>query len=348
MADAQTISDKQAGVSLLRLIATAAVIACHVSSTITTHPETFAQTAAQNAFLQAFGSVVNWHVPVFFMISGALLLDRRREVTPAMCVGKYARRIFLALAVFGIPFALMKHVFEARTLTAGMLWQSVLDVINGDSWDHLWYLYALIGLYLLLPVFKGFVNGASRREQGYVLAVLMIFDFAVYVLDRVMKWQIAFTVPATYPVFYFLMGHYLAEGTPKLLRSRGVCIGIVLGMAAGTVAVCASGLPQLGVLYQYQSPLNALAACAAFVLFTKLDLPERWCGWLWKLDRLCFGVYLVHPVFIHFTYRFLGVTPLSFAAYPAAALLFFVAFTALSFFASWVMSLIPPLKKYVL
>lgn len=348
MADAQTTSGRQTGISLLRVIATVLVILCHTCGTIMAHTEIFAPTDAQRIFLQVAGQFANWHVPVFFMISGALLLDRRREITPAMCVKKYARRIFLALIVFGVPFALMKRVFEAGTITAGMLWQSALDVVNGNSWDHLWYLYALMGLYLLLPVFKRFVNGSSRREQGYVLAALLIFDFAAYVLDRTTKTHIAFTVPAAYPVFYFLMGHYLTEGTPKLLRSRAACAAIILGTGGVITAARVFGKPRLAVLNDYQSPLNALAACAAFALFAKMDLPDRWGEKLWKLDRLCFGVYLVHPVFIHFAYRFLGVTPLSFGSYPAATLLFFMAFTALSFFASWVMGLIPPLKKYIL
>ena len=89
---------------------------------------------------------------------------------------------------------------------------------------------------------------------------------------------------------------------------------------------------------------------AVFVTFLTLqiDIPERTKTALWRIDRLCFGVYLIHPVFIHLMYRFFNISPVNFGDSILAVLVFFVGFSIVSFAASRVMSLIKPLREYVL
>lgn len=348
MADRSPAPGRQAWISLLRIAATLLVVGFHTCDSLTGHPLVFPQTGAQRTFLLAAGRFASWHVPVFFMLTGALLLDPAREITPGKCVKRYAFRMALALAVFGVPFALAKRVYGAGALTPDMLWAAVTDVLTGNAWDHLWYLYTLIGVYLLLPLFRPFVRTASRREMGYVLAVLLAFDFFTAPLERLTGWRIAVAVPVTYPVFYCLLGRYLAEGLPRPLGSRPACGVILLLTAAATVLTAVLAPAYLRLLTGNASPVNALAAAAAFSLCRGIAVPARWEDRLWRWDRLCFGVYLIHPVFIHFFYRILRLTPLSFGAYAVAEPCFFLAFAALSFLASWVMSRIPPLKKYIL
>ena len=69
---------------------------------------------------------------------------------------------------------------------------------------------------------------------------------------------------------------------------------------------------------------------------------------MWNVDRLCFGVYLIHPVFINFTYKLLKVSPVSFNLYWLVMPVFGVIFVIIAFFGSWIMSKIKPLREYVL
>ena len=69
---------------------------------------------------------------------------------------------------------------------------------------------------------------------------------------------------------------------------------------------------------------------------------------LWIVDRLCFGAYLIHPLFIQFTYRFLKAIPINFSLYPVVTVLFALLFIELSFAASWIMRKKEFLRKYVL
>ena len=97
----------------------------------------------------------------------------------------------------------------------------------------------------------------------------------------------------------------------------------------------------------YQSPVNVLATVSVYVLV--VGCVSGKCGEkLWKIDRLCFGVYLIHPLFIQFTYKFLKVTPVRFSAWVPLIFAFGIAFVVIGFLASWLMSLIKPMKKYIL
>ena len=53
-----------------------------------------------------------WAVPVFFIITGVLLLNPSKSITATDCIWKYEKRIVLALLIFGIPFAILKLVME--------------------------------------------------------------------------------------------------------------------------------------------------------------------------------------------------------------------------------------------
>lgn len=101
------------------------------------------------------------------------------------------------------------------------------------------------------------------------------------------------------------------------------------------------------ILTGYSSPVTALMATSIFIV-TK-GFGSKHSTNLWTFDRLCFGVYLVHPVFTNLTYKFLHITPLMFGRFLVIGIIvFFLAFTMLGFLTSWIMNKIPVLKRYVL
>ena len=86
------------------------------------------------------------------------------------------------------------------------------------------------------------------------------------------------------------------------------------------------------------------------VSIVSLFITREWKNirFLWTVDRLCFGAYLIHPLFIQFTYRFLKITPIDFSLYLVVTVLFAIFFIGLSFVASWIMRKSGLLRKYVL
>ena len=138
--------------SYLRAAACFAIVLLHtVFCAVSLFPE---EASAAQALLSNI--VVNnmmWAVPCFLMVSGALLLNPERPVTVKKCLTKYIPRMLIATLVV---FCLLFHAVDPRQsqpVNAETLLSGFYEIFSGTSWSHVWYLYLMIGIYLLLPFY---------------------------------------------------------------------------------------------------------------------------------------------------------------------------------------------------
>ncbi len=85
--------ERRYDISVLRIVSTLAVVFLHTCSTLLDNPAQFAMSNEQNLVFRIFSHSMRWAVPVFFIITGMLLLDSNRVITPKDCIKKYAFRI---------------------------------------------------------------------------------------------------------------------------------------------------------------------------------------------------------------------------------------------------------------
>ena len=334
----------QPWISILRITATVCVVWLHTCSTLAENTDVFQMTDWQHKFFNAGYQMMYWAVPVFFMITGALLLNPEKKITPYDCAWRYGRRILLALLIFGIPFAAIKYAMENRVISIILLPLSLKAVLENQSFDHLWYLYSLIGIYLILPILRSFVENASESEGKLVIIALAVLDFLVPLVNNLTGLDTAFEIPLKYLVLYVLLGWYLSNTDTRKYRKAGV-VTIILIIAV--IWMLNYTVDNASGWTGYNSPLILVLAALMFVTFRSFSLEG--VKTLWKVDRLCFAVYLIHPCFIHFTYRYLRITPTKFIGlYPIVTMGFFIVFVTSSFIGSWILSKVKPLKKYVL
>lgn len=200
---------------MLRIVATHGIIWLHTNGTAFVHPDINPFTNSELHFFVVNYYLMCWAVPVFFMITGALLLNPSKEISYKKCF-LYMRRILLALVIFGIGYSLLLMRGKGNSFN---FIQAIIDVYEGKSFGHLWYLYVLIGIYLTLPLFKIFVASASKKEIQIFLVVLFVFDFCLTIGYAVGK-ELAFELPITWPIFYLLLGYYLNYVDDSLYRFR--------------------------------------------------------------------------------------------------------------------------------
>lgn len=288
----------------LRLFACIAVVLIHCFATLLDNA-----TVAEIGIPRALGwteflvILCRWAVPVFLMITGALLLDPARKVDWRK-VRAYCIRISVVLLTFGTAFALMELVFEARALAPTMILTSVMNVLQGHSWAHLWYLYDLLGVYLLLPLLRPFVMSAGRRDLERMLLVLLIFALIVPTVNSALGIALDTLMWLGSSVFYVLLGWYLRSFD---VPASSACI---LG-AVGTIVV--AGIAAFGVLsngsylswaWSPSSPFVAAQAAAVFLIAkVRFDSPMRAGGLPATVASLSFALYVVHPVFANLLYK---------------------------------------------
>ena len=332
-------------ISILRIIASLAVVMIHTCNTITNNLETFNPTSYQYKIIVTINSLSNWSVPMFFMITGALLLRKDRKICYRDCVCKYTKRILLSLFIFGVPFAWLEIFAETRTVSLNCVLDGVVRVISGDSWGHLWYLYELIGVYLCLPVIKAFTDKAARTDIRTTLTVMFLFNLLIQTSNGIIP-VIGFYLPVrTSAIFYLMLGRYLDEKIPEFIYKYKHLLFFIACISI--IALSLIALNYTSVVLGYSSPITAFMVIVIFCCIKGHDFRKK--ELLWNMDRLCFALYLCHPVFTNLVYKLFRITPLMFDDFIIAGIFVFWAFFVIcGFMSARVIHMIPPLRKIVM
>ena len=304
------------GFTYLRVAACIAIIALHTSNASEILYRDGISLFQQSVSLAVVYCLM-WAVPCFVMVSGALLLDPDKEITTKKLFGKYFFRVIGALIVFGLIYRTFDICMNGEALGFIPAMEGFAKIFTGTSWAHLWYLYLLIGLYLLLPFYRMIAKHSTDSQLRYLLIVYGIF-LSLLPLTRLAGVNSAFYIHVSgiYP-FYFFAGYAIRK---KALRiSPGLS---VILLAASTVVIIlltyvryfkgVEGLDTL--LTSYSSPFVILQALSLFSLFERRnevrDVPEGAFGRIAAFaDENGFGIYLIHMIFIRLVLRYMEVNP---------------------------------------
>lgn len=97
-------------INSLRLLATLAVVCLHTSAGVLETREI--GDFDSKFFLSCYKYFMQFSVPLFVMISGALFLNPAKETGFGLMLRKYVKRIALALLVFSLPMCLIETWFN--------------------------------------------------------------------------------------------------------------------------------------------------------------------------------------------------------------------------------------------
>ena len=247
-------------------------------------------------------SCMMWAVPVFVMVSGALLLDPAREIGFSKLFGRYIRRILLALVIFTGLFALFDAVTKGEAIGLATLKDWLFALFFDRSWAHMWYLYMLLGLYLLLPFYRKAAAASTRSELIYLLVVYLVFQSGMTLLSRLTGSTPGFyiSVYTIYP-FYLFLGDAIKNSAVRLPRAYAL-----LFLLCGTAAiVCptfyAYRMDQelmQKIVGNYSYPGVIAQAAGAYALIYDLSGEGIVSRIFQKIDENSFGIYLIHMAFL--------------------------------------------------
>ncbi|MBK9746196.1 MAG: acyltransferase family protein [Chloroflexi bacterium] len=154
----------------LRLLATFTVVLLHVSAA-----SVMGSRDLQWWIGNIADSFTRWAVPTFVMITGALLLRTPLEVSPTTFYRRRLGRILLPLIFWSVLYTLWS------TVRSGAYdWQTLLiRFLTGNPYFHMWYIFMLVGLYLVAP----FVNYAVIHIPRAWLRTAIIVSFALAIIE---------------------------------------------------------------------------------------------------------------------------------------------------------------------
>lgn len=317
---------------VVRLVAMFAVVCCHCTDPFNFYAGSSPDVARIKFWGAAYGAALRPCVPLFVMITGALLLPVR-EGTGAFC-RKRIGRVFFPFVLWSVVYCLFPWLTGLLGLEPGVVTDFFpyageeatrrslavsLTYIGGIPFNfsilsvHMWYIYLLIGLYLYLPVFSAWVAQASERAKAGFLALwgvtLLLPYYGEFVspyLWGTCSWN-SFGMLYYFAGFngYLLLGHCLRrrDWSGRTLLLCGVPM-FVLGYAvtfAGFRRM--SALPgctdeMLELFFTYCSLNVALMTVPVFMACKRVRVRSpRLAGALANLTLCGFGVYMIHYFF---------------------------------------------------
>lgn len=354
---AQGQSSRSASLDVLRVVAILGVIAIHVFGAIVSNSEIRGSVTWWTAVAVDLGNV--WVVPVFVMVSGALLLGPRTvERGPAAFYRKRLLRLGPAFIGWQLFYLLVVRIgMSHQDLSIGGMLQLIAD---GTTYTHLYFLWLIVGLYAVAPILAAFLNQGGQRRAFILAAVVLCCTLVAYsiaglsalhgsprpiVLSALTQW-----VPY---VGYFLAGWALR----KVVLGRTWTVIV----AAVTVVLLVEIIWQYGISPKaailqalvpagYTGTVVALVAMGIFLVAqgatSRIRLSDRAIRVLGELSAASFGTFLIHFFFLILARVLFPGIVATLASSFWAALLAWACIAVVSFAVSWAALRVPYLRRF--
>jgi surface polysaccharide O-acyltransferase-like enzyme len=211
-------------------------------------------------------------VPIFIMLSGALLLRPSKSGEPIkVFLKKRANRIGWAFAFWGIIYLAWGFFISGTPVTFYNVIQGLGIGLLTGPWYHFWFLYLIVGLYLITPILRVIV---ANRNQNLIMYLIILWFLGVSIVPLI---QLITGYALNSGVFvlggtigYFMLGAYLQKArvrSPILYAMFILCFVLTVSSTWMMRFV----FPSVGQDYLFFDYLAANIVIASVALFTLLS-----------------------------------------------------------------------------
>lgn len=307
------------------------------------------------------------NVPVFFMISGALLLGKQEDYRTVL--KKRATRVMILIAFAEIAYYFCslykKNCIQNKPtpLDLGFLIRGLFSGAAGPT--AYWYFYAYLGFVLMLPLLRRIAQGLNRQDVTVLLSLHFLISSFLPMLNLALSMfnLEGFSLHSTFKVvlatesalFYPLLGYYFDQKVDvcafptKLLRLLPILA--LTGIAISCACTDYQGIVEGKYTKDYVMLFDYVIAIVAFLLVKRFMLVGAPAISKGKVGRvICFagsltlGIYLFDPML-----RLLLLKYSTFSKYRLSALVtsfaWIVKSMAIGGCLTFLLRLIPGVKK---
>ena len=324
------LAHRSASLDILRVLACAMVVAMHSPM-----PSAY----AQGSFLVVLSYLTAPCIGLFFMVSGALLLPVRGEMT--VFLRRRLERILVPVLLWTLIYVCLKLWFSEDEIDIARTFFSVPFSPQGNG--VLWFMYALTGLYLIAPVISPWLERCRERDIRLVLLL-----WTVTLLWPLLENRIDIRQDNTGMLYYFsgyggyfLLGYYMRRWPGALPGKFLWPVAVVALLAPFVYRTCGFECDFYRVFW-YLSVFVAVMAAGVFKGVTALCrlTRVRESALAAQLSECTFGIYLCHILVMRYV---LWKVPFiaGMQSYIDQTLTVFVLTLILSWALTWAMSWLP-------
>ena len=287
--------EKNYNIEALRVIACFMVICIHVSNYYSRAYGTVSD--ASYIFSIIVNGISRVSVPVFFMISGSLLLDE------TLLVKKSVRRVgntLIVLIVWSGLYYFWNLLYRDKTYDLHLIFEAPVK-------RHLWFLYAILGMYIALPFLQCMLKNMPDILMRYFALLWFTFlalDYGIALSDMEITYQIPLVGSSCY-LGYFVLGYIIKKTIKRVPINPWVCYLGAAAFVGVTIWLTYLYTVKNGVhcedFFEYRNVL--IAAGAALIFYDALKnehhkFSDRTKRVLSYLAKHSFTIYLCHVIFL--------------------------------------------------
>lgn len=269
-----------------------------------------------NRFWVAFydGFVARTCVPLFMLVSSFLLVPMKPGMTMTGFYRKRFRRILPPFIAFMLLYTFLPLLWGQWDWNQSMEYLKILPFNFPGVAGHLWFMYPLISLYLVIPIVSPWLEKSTAKEE-------LIF-IALFLLSSLMPFIHEFLYPEIWGecfwngfnalwycsgyLGYLVMAHYIRVHM-KWSRRRRFVTGLVCFLAGAAFTGWSfwwRGVPgelietpKLEWAMSFCTPNLICATFGAFLMFTCIGQakPPKIVS---EISKLSFNMYLMHMFFL--------------------------------------------------
>lgn len=232
---------------------------------------------------------------LFFVISGSLLLPIKTDTTTFL--KKRLGKVIMPTLVFTILYIILNCINGEQ--------QNILRTIcsipfSAQGHGVLWFMYTLIGLYLVAPIISKWLDSASKREvELYLLLWVITLCFPILKLFvGINEGNTGVLYYFSGYIGYFILGYYLKK-YPESISLKKLIIPDIIAIIAPIAFKVMHIEIDFYSMFWYLSIFVALLCTTIYVLISKIKI-KKGGGIVELISNLSFGIYLIHIAVMRF------------------------------------------------
>lgn len=289
------MKQREISLDLMRIIACVMVVLMH--STIPTEN-------ANGLLLSSLSYFTAPCIGLFFMVSGALLLPPPKKISENQATPPFLRkrlkRILLPTLVWTLFYIVVKSC--ENNLTTAELLKSILSIpFSAQGHGVLWFMYTLLGLYIVTPILHAWLQNASEHEIRFYLSLWLIA-----MCYPILKIFVDINDTPTGILYYFsgYIGYYVLgywmQRYGNILNPKMTALLMCVSVAAPVVVKLKHWTVDFYAMFWYLSVFVVIQCVFWWKVAKKLQvvlkLSDRIKGLLTLFSNLSFGIYLSHII----------------------------------------------------
>lgn len=291
------MKSRELNIDALRVLACFLVIIIHVSGPIFTKSDTSSSIFLFNLGLDSFSRVA---VPLFVMISGRYLIntDQAFDKTKYFkSILKILRPLFFWSIIYLSLYVVFKFI-KNESIDYKLL---LNNLILGKPYYHLWYLYMILGIYIIVPFFNQALGALTRKQIFYLTWGLVIFSFIHQSYNYFYNVKDFFGIWFIDYIGYAMLGYIYKDrifAKRNLLIAGYILSSLCIFIFSYYTFLINNKLP----FFNYNSIFVIAGSLFIYRYFDNLTVKD---SLILKFSENTFGIYLIHPLFILFLLNYI-------------------------------------------